>query len=75
MAEAEKLAQFEIAGERRLKLALPMLYTGELDRIVRETITRHNGDAGHAYKGHGTHAEIETAPGVWERREPLPPLS
>lgn len=69
--QSERLAQFEIKSGRRLKLNLGMLYWHELDVLLRQAIKRHNTEPGHNYSGHGQRRERETAPGVWERLNPV----
>ncbi|HEX4084347.1 MAG TPA: hypothetical protein VHY22_05515, partial [Chthoniobacteraceae bacterium] len=74
-AEAQKLAQFQIAADAvgsRCALRLGMLYVRQLADCVRDAIKAHNGEAGHAYRGHGSHHEAEIAPGVWQRTESTP---
>jgi hypothetical protein len=66
IAEAERLAAFEIQGRRRLHLNLGMLYLRDLHAAVRDAIDHHNNEAGHDYAGHGTFEEAEVAPGLWQ---------
>ena len=65
-AEAEKLAQIELAFNRRLKLNCGLLWASQLIMIFKDAVAAHNAERGHNYQGHGFLTEVEVAPGVWE---------
>jgi hypothetical protein len=65
---AEKLAQIDMAFDRRLQLDLGVMWLSQLRKLFREAIDLHNNDTNrdHAYVGHGKITQREVAPGVWE---------
>ncbi len=64
--EAEKLAQIELAFDRRLKLDLGLMWVSEIRQLFSAAIKLHNAERGHDYQGHGYVTQVETMPGVWE---------
>ena len=77
-AEAQKLAQFQIAIDSleaktraggRCNLHLPMLYLSRFEPLFKAAIDRHNHEPGHDYSGHGHYHEAEIAPGIWKETD------
>ncbi len=64
--QAEKLAQIDMAFDRRLNLDLGILWVSQIRKLFTDAIKLHNAERGHDYQGHGKVTIVETAPGVWE---------
>lgn len=69
--EARQLAAIRLEALRQggSKIELPLLLFSQARAEVHAAVDAYNAEAGHDYRGHGTRAEIELAPGVWAAAE------
>jgi hypothetical protein len=65
-AQAEALAQLEVACGRKLGLDCGLLWMSEFNLILRQIIKEHNASRDHDYEGFSQVTQREVAPGVWE---------
>ena len=64
--EANKLLDIQLAFDSRIRLNLGLLWSSELNKILRDAINAHNNHRDHTYEGFGQVTQIESAPDVWE---------
>ncbi len=64
--EVNKLLDIQLAFESRIRLNLGLLWSSELNKVLRDAIKAHNNHREHTYEGFGQITQLETAPDVWE---------